>query len=203
MTDGFRIWEKWDHPVTVDHMIAMNCGRRFWNADPAKIEANYGKVLTGLCQEICSFINDGRCLIISGPSFSGKTAAAVILGKHVFRYGGSAYIIRPNDLLEAKETGKEIEDGCDVWGYFERIDLLILDDVGSPDTVGRFGEQHVENMVRRRYNKMLSTVVTTPLAPVKFSELYPSVWSMLMNAGSLLLVSGQDWTKGDSDGNGS
>lgn len=122
-------------------------------------------------------VEDGRGLYLVGDTNAGKTHAAVALLKayidaHTSEQFGAMWCARtarivnvPDLLSEWKATyGRSGEDEAQVTARYGDADLLVLDDLGKGAPTA-WALERLFQVVNRRYDRLLPTVVTTQYEP--------------------------------------
>ncbi|MDW7774576.1 MAG: ATP-binding protein [Desulfobulbaceae bacterium] len=98
-------------------------------------------------------------LIMLGSVGTGKTHMAVAICKAVCDTGTSAMLVTVNEIIrEIKDTWKNSENEQDVIDKYSRVNLLVIDEIGSQygsDTEKIF----VSEIINNRYNNMLRTAI--------------------------------------------
>jgi len=176
----------------------MNIGRRWWGCMLSKIPdgLKYKTVLTKYIANIADHIRNGRGLMFRGDYSSGKTGAAVIVAKAVVSHGGTAYFMTTSELSDSKIEKQmfDEEEGTTVWDRMRKVDLLILDDLGS-DHIGKsqWGKSLVERILRIRSNKTKALVCTTNKFD-EITEVYGESTLAVLRACTLATkVEGKNW----------
>lgn len=159
------------HPwinITSDCMARANVGRRYWQADPAKIPAScgYKARLIQYLADIHSYERDGKGLLLHGSLGSGKTAAATLVIREAVRRAPlHAWFITAQGIDHAaRNRREETPNGRKIWDLLVGGQILVIDDLGAErntDWNGRW----IEQIVRTRYHEQLLTVITTNITP--------------------------------------
>ncbi len=125
-------------------------------------------------------LRDGRWLVLSGPTGTGKTVAAVFILLWMFRVGERDVRFAPAYDFSGEKTAR----------------VLVLDDLGLEER-----EWPVVREIYRRYDRMLPLVITTNLPIARIRQRYGErVYSRIREAGvGYELVEG-DIRKGKPDG---
>jgi len=172
---------------------------RFWHVAYEKtpeswaLRGRFSKYLGNIKQNF----DDGVGLYIYGAARAGKTSAAAIVLMSVVAHGGSAYFIRPRDLMR-KEIDSEAFIGEAGSIPFRRraleVDLLVLDAVEADKTKTGFLSQLLEEIIRARYDKMKTTIITSRCGPKEIETVLGSAAFTLMGECMIpLLMEGGDW----------
>lgn len=181
-----------------EDLMRMNIGRRWWPCMLSKIPDGliYKDVLTKYITNVADHIRNGRGLMLWGDFSSGKTGAAVIVAKAVVSHGGTAYFMATSELSDSKIEKQmfDEEEGITVWERMCKVDLLILDDLGSEHIgLSQWGKSLIERIVRLRSNKTRSIICTIN----KFDEItsiYGESSVAILRACTLATkVDGKNW----------
>ena len=181
-----------------EDLARMNIGRRWWGCMLSKIPdgLSYKGVLTKYIADVADHVRNGRGLLFWGDFSSGKTGASVIVAKAVVCHGGTAYFLPISELSDSKIEKRmfDEEEGTTVWDRVCKVDLLILDDLGSEHIgASQWGKSLVERIIRLRSNKTKSTICTIN----KFDEIatiYGESAVAILRACTLAVrVTGKNW----------
>lgn len=124
-------------------------------------------------------LQQGRCMIMSGGTGSGKTHLSTAIANQVIRDGRSAMFTSVREIVGAvRGTWRKGSDKSeeDVIAAFGRVDLLIIDEVGVQfDTDAE--RLVIFDVINRRYQDVKPTIVISNL-PMD-AENAPSIRSTL------------------------
>ena len=139
---------------------------------------------------------NGKNLLLIGKTGTGKTHLSTAIAKTVIEKGFSVLYDSTQNILSAFEADKfrsprdESEFKSDK--YLE-TDLLILDDLGAEFTT-QFAVSCLYNLLNTRYNRGLSTVISTNLSDEELQAKYEDrIFSRLVGQDTeILLFVGRD-----------
>ena len=138
------------HPALVEEI----------DMDPARgVEASLISQLS-----TCDFIRDGRSIIITGATGTGKSYLAIALGDRACRLGMTVAYFNMQRLLERLDLERLQGHAIRFLDRLEKTDLLILDDFGMKKLQGQ-QQNDFEQLVDDRYRKR-GLIITSQL-PVK------------------------------------
>lgn len=177
-------------------LTRMNIGRRFWSAQVTDLPDNTTKDLfRSYVQNLTNNYAEGWGLFMYGNNGVGKTHSSCALLKEVQRRGYSTYCILADVLKAAYIDGSRFDADNSVTQRVERVDFLLLEDLGK-EYSGKgsgFAELCFENLLRKRSRDCLPTLVTTNLSPQAFKERYKqSAASLAMECMIACEVKGED-----------
>lgn len=119
-----------------------------------------------------SFIDEFANVIFVGQNGSGKTMIAQNIAYHAVKRGYTALFTTAGNLLQdlnAQETTRSLMRKLKT---YERLDLLVVDEVGYLSYDDRHADLFFE-IVNRRYQKK-STVITTNKPFTEWNDIFPS-----------------------------
>ena len=138
------------HPALVEEI----------DMDPARgVEASLISQLS-----TCDFIRDGRSVIITGATGTGKSYLAIALGDRACRLGMTVAYFNMQRLLERLDLERLQGHAIRFLDRLAKTDLLILDDFGMKKLQGQ-QQNDFEQLVDDRYRKK-GLIITSQL-PVK------------------------------------
>lgn len=138
------------HPALVEEI----------DMDPARgVEASLISQLS-----TCDFIRDGRSIIITGATGTGKSYLAIALGDRACRLGMTVAYFNMQRLLERLDLERLQGHAIRFLDRLAKTDLLILDDFGMKKLQGQ-QQNDLEQLVDDRYRKK-GLIITSQL-PVK------------------------------------
>lgn len=157
-----------DNPIRklkVEDMNRMSVGQRFWNVTMASIpdESSVKEPLQKWINNIKYNLCNGVGLLLFGSYGQGKTSAAVIAMKNTVVRGGTAYLIRGNQLKDAIINNLQFDSDETIKERTKSVDLLVLDDLGSEHD-SAFNISMIEEILRDRSDNKKATIITTNLS---------------------------------------
>lgn len=126
----------------------------------------------------------GNCLVLAGPTGTGKTHLAVATAWEWFEDGCSVVFARMDDLLDDLRAGYENSTYRQRLELIRRCELLVLDDLGAEDTKDWAAEK-VDRIIDWRYINRLPLVVTTN---ARGDELAPRIASRLSDRNCSIVI---------------
>ena len=180
-------------------LTRMNIGRRYWSAEMNQFEESTTKQLfRQYVQNLDSNFKDGWGFFLYGGNGVGKTHASCALLKEIERRGYATYCILADVLKVAYIDGSRFDGDNSVVQRVERVDFLLLEDLGK-EYSGKgsgFAELCFENLLRKRTRECLPTLITTNLTPSAFKERYKqSAASLAMECMVACEMRGEDRRK--------
>lgn len=140
--------------------------------------------------------NSGKNLLLIGKTGTGKTHLSTAIAKTVIEKGFSVLYDSTQNILSAFESDKFRSPRDDSEFKSEKyleVDLLILDDLGAEFTT-QFTVSCLYNLLNTRYNRGLSTVISTNLSDEELQAKYEDrIFSRLVGQDTeILLFVGRD-----------
>ena len=110
----------------------------------------------------CEWVDEHRSVLIAGPVGTGKTHLAIALGAAAARRKHRVRFYRADDLVRELTEAKSEQVVGRLLARLERIDVLVLDELGFVP-FDRTGAELLFSLISRRSQRR-STIVTTNLA---------------------------------------
>lgn len=181
--------------ITPDDMRRIGVGERFWDVtlDQIPDTAAYKHKLKTYVDRVTECVREGVGLLLFGDLRMGKTSAAVIVAKAVVAHGGTAYMIRADEIQNAVMDKESFDEDPTVSERLTEVDLLIIDDLGQEHSKD-FGRALLENVVRQRYDNKMPLIVTTNVPANLLEEKYGQAVFKVMRSMMLAVpVDGTSW----------
>jgi DNA replication protein DnaC len=114
---------------------------------------------------------EGMGLLLWGANGTGKSSAAVVVGKEFRRRGYTVLFLECADLKRLRINDELFDDEETYWERAASVDFLILDDLGKgvADSTG-FGVTLVDELLRYRNARKLVTFLTANVDPREFES---------------------------------
>lgn len=124
----------------------------------------------------------GHNLLLIGKTGTGKTHISTAIAKTVIEKGYYVLYDSAQNIVSAFETDTFKKPAESVSEKYLECDLLILDDLGTEFTT-QFTVSCLYNLINTRYNRGLSTVISTNLSARELSERYDDrIYSRIVGA---------------------
>jgi len=148
----------------------VGIGRAYWQCTIGKIpdECGYKYSLTEMIASLPADERAGKGAIFYGNHGYGKTSASAIMLKSAMARGGQCFH-RMAATVEHSYEKRWVEtntDGVQVWDMLTQSQLLTVDDLGHELAAAGYkaGDTRiVEELIRLRYDDLLTTYITTNL----------------------------------------
>jgi len=166
-------------PVTKRLLELCHIERRYHHVSVDQIKQDSArKKIQHYVDNIEEACHKGYGLVLTGSFRSGKTSAAIAVGKQLLTCRGSVLFARSTELVRAGIEETYYEDGETLEERAQDVWLLIIDDVGA-EKEGVYYKSVLEEFVRVRYNAMLPTIITTNLEAAELKQKHKGIWSIL------------------------
>ena len=113
----------------------------------------------------------GACLVFAGEMGTGKSHLAISIAQQVMRRGTAMYLRAADMIRRVRSTWsrESVQSEDEVLRMFERLDLLVIDEVGVQR--GTEDEQRILfDVIDRRYSELRPTILLTNLNGASFAE---------------------------------
>ena len=136
----------------------------------------------------------GENILLTGTTGTGKTHISSAIAKTVISKGYYVLYDSIQNVISAFETDTFRRGAESVSEKFLECDLLVLDDLGTEFTTP-FTVSCIYNLINTRYNRGLSTVISTNLSPTELTKRYDDrIYSRLIGMSSILVAfNGEDY----------
>lgn len=130
----------------------------------------------------------GENLLFTGTTGTGKTHISTAIAKTVISKGYYVLYDTIQNVISAFETDTFRRGSESVSEKFLECDLLVLDDLGTEFST-QFTVSCIYNLINTRYNRGLSTVISTNLTPKELMSFYDArIYSRLIGNGTSITV---------------
>lgn len=149
-----RDFEEW--------MKSVGIGERYWEATRDGIRENHDLICDYL-DNLKENVADGRGLILSGPTGTGKSGVLALIAKQAESIGSCKYLTVTRLMRGLIDISRKQSNENDMQSY-PRWKLLLLDEFGSA-----YEHDYVfaafEDYIGWRYDNKLATCIATNLTP--------------------------------------
>ncbi len=157
-----------------------------WSIDTVQ-DATARQHLKKYESRLTDMLDRGTGLILSGDVGVGKTVAAALLGKTAMTWQYSVLMISHTSLQESLTSFEVNGDGFSLKERIRQVQLLILDGMNEGFLVDqKFGPLQVEELISRRNQKQLVTMLTTRLSAETFQKTKESRSLFSVMQGSMI-----------------
>lgn len=189
--------------LTNHDLQAMRLPQRFWVSSFEHIKGDMTspdspkRMIAGYLSNLTKMREVGAGLVLWGPNGTGKTSIGSVILKAARREGRTAMFLE-SAALKTIVVSKEMydaESGITVWARAQRVDFLLLDDLGkgSHDSQG-FGERLLDELIRSRYANQRPTIITTNVNKSRLGEVIkPSTLHTLKGSCAQLKIDEFDY----------
>ena len=171
--------------------------KRYLSSCFSKIPADlvYAKSLKSYIRCLPSHLSSGCGLILTGPYGTGKTAASILVLKELVKRGGVGHFVSSRDIAAMRSSFAPADKVR--WSSLSRWGLLVLDEVGidfnESDSETTRVRRATIDIIRRRYEAQLPTVITTNFGFQDLANNYESLATIFVDGFNLIQVSQYDW----------
>lgn len=141
--------------------------------DNANIRENFERVQT-YADHLDAHMKLGEGLILSGPCGTLKTQMATAVLRYQLDKGGGGYMVPMATLIDNLYTMRE-QNREEAARYEKRLrttPLLVIDDLGAENNRQDWIRSKIDSIISERYDKMLSTVITTNYTAQELGDTY-------------------------------
>lgn len=135
----------------------------------------YQKILES-CRSFAEDICQGKKvanLVLTGPVGTGKTHLSSAIANYLLQAGKSVSYLKIGRLLDLLREAKFQEKGDrnDFLDYLAKVELLIIDDLGT-EVLTEFAGEQILNVLDERINYQLPWVINTNFTPTQLDAHY-------------------------------
>lgn len=170
---------------------------RYWHVTLGQIptKCEYAAVMRRYVDHIQDRIGKGTGLLFHGPYRTGKTSAASIVLKAALAYRYSGCFLRVGELVDSVFERWTWSDGVRSLPMRHRIvevDVLVLDDLSAERNRDALPPLF-EEIVRERFDRRRTTLLTTNLSFQTLTERFTNVFPVLQECMVPVKVAGTNW----------
>lgn len=176
-------------------------GRNHWKTSFSMIpkEMPYRNPLRGYCRTMHEQEPRGGGVILRGDLGSGKTSIAALVLKWCLAKGGRSLFFRASELIDQLLLFNQplLPNGAPLRDGLYNVNYLVIDDVVAEEKPDR--RDKLEQVVRRRYDDLFPTIITTNLERERLNEV---AWMKSLLENDLFYkfeVTGLNWRKNPPD----
>lgn len=175
-------------------------GKRFWKVSLDQIpgEPKHKGMTQKYVDGLSKAVEQGWGLMFWGDYDTGKTSLLDILLMEVMKRGGTALLMRADEVVAALYDDTPFDSDFNLFERAAFVDLLSMDDLGAePDRTG--SALAIERLIRLRYDHQKATSLSTNLPLKDFQARYPAIFAVLKGCVCPVRVQGPGWRDGDQD----
>lgn len=165
------------------HLVYMNIGRKYWDADLSKLTSSQKKALGRYLATLKNQVSSGIGLFIWGPNSTGKSYIAGALCKKVWSsWRVTSYCVTASQMKDSWIDDQQASYGSEetVVERIEAVRFLVIDDLGKEHRAASgFAENKFGALLRSRVRSNKTTVITTNMDPKEFGKTYGESTSQL------------------------
>ena len=131
--------------------------------------------LEGYLRRLSVAFGDGDGLFIMGPPSSGKSRLSAMVAKLARQYCFSVEWVDAFSLQESINKSLEYDDGDSIYPIirrYERVECLVIDDLGSEKTAVKFDLNHIIEVLKKRLDWNRPTIINTNLTDKELDARY-------------------------------
>lgn len=169
--------------------------RRHWKCTLAQIpdECSHKAEIVDWIGSLSSNVTNARGLLLMGDYSQGKSGCAAIILKAALARGIVGCWHRATDLQRVIIEQTPFDSTMTVLERLQTVPLLVIDEVQI--LKDNFAIQQIEQLVRRRIDDELCTVITTNHSIEELRAKYPALAAALVEAVRPIIVGGHDFRK--------
>lgn len=154
---------------------------------------NFDKINIDKIKEYCANIEEnknlGRGVVLVGEHGSGKTGLASVILIESIKKGYSGFFVTMEEYINAAMHADD-EIAMNTLYKMNTCDFLVIDNVGREyiKINSNFTERKFSNIFYSRSERMLPTIITSPLTMQKLNLIYGDQFSSILNEHSIEIV---------------
>lgn len=190
--------------VTKAMLRNAGIGENYWTCSIKQIpdKCTYKKALTNMVANLPKDERRGKGAIFWGKHGFGKTSAGSIVLKAAMARGGQVHSRMAGMIEHAydKRWTETNADGVEIWDVLTNVQIVLIDDLGQEIVAAGYkaGDTGmIEELIRCRYDRRLTTYITTNLGPQDLIQHYSPICSILLEPSRFehVEVDGHNWRK--------
>lgn len=163
----------------MDLMRVPKIHRQF-DYDAVKTFKHWVEYVEPFLANIKKYISEGKGLVLSGDYSCGKSAIAAHILEQALEHRKVGCWIRMDEIpqIRIKDEVFDHTVGTMLSEHIEECDLLVIDELYIDDTIN-FQNHAAEVLIRRRVDRLKSTVITTNLKHADLKKSHPALEAVL------------------------
>jgi len=168
--------------LTERDLKLMMIPRRFWpeSGDGVGIsfqnisEGRHKEAVRNYLRKLPEMLDKGYGILFFGESGVGKTSLSCLIAHEARRYDATVFYVRSFTLRDAVIQGRIWDENITVEERANRVDLLIIDDMGKEHVEGGKGwsSSFFEDLIRVRSDNLRSTIIASSLSEEEYFNVY-------------------------------
>lgn len=185
--------------LTADDFQLMELPKSFWKVKWSDFQGIENlKPLERYLGRLHNALEDGDGVFIAGPQLSGKSHLSAYIARLVRSYGASvqwAPAIEIQDRIYRRDVYQENDADYSMLERFRKVDLLVIDNLGSEIPAVRHGRNHVVELIEHRINWNKPIIINCCRGQEEMAELYHDGylnWLLSLHLSVFLLAMPRD-----------